>query len=451
MAAKKESLTGSTNDLEIVVSRVFDAPLEVVWDAWTDPEKVVHWWGPRGFTTTIHEMDVRPGGRWRHTMRAPDGTQFPNLSVFLEVVKHQRIVYSHSGGREGDPAADFEATWTFEGEGKKTLLTGRMVFPSAEVRNLIVKTYQAIEGANQTFDRLGEQLARTPIVMERTYDAPAALVWKAITDYECMKQWYMPALKSFEPELGFETEFSIHHNGKDFLHFWKVTELIPGRRIVYSWKYDGYPGDSLVRFELFPEGKQTRLRLTHTGIETFLPEKNPELARGNFNDGWTAIVSLLEGYLQKSVTTEIARELVLSRLLDAPREKVFEVWTDAKRLAQWWGPYHFTCPVCEIDPRPGGAILIHMRGPDGTVHIMQGKYEEVVRPERIVFVNTVPDKTGKPFFEQRTIVSLEEEAEKTRLTVFVRVFHATPQAAPMLAGMEIGWTQTLDRLAQYLP
>ena len=160
MAEKRMSAIEDSSGREIVITRVFDAPRETVWDAWTDPEQVAQWWGPRGFTTTIHEMDVRPGGVWRHTMRGPDGSEYPNKSVFLEVVKPERIVFSHGGGRKGDPGAQFEATWTFEAQGNQTKLTLKLVFPTAAARDLTVKTYNAIEGGNQTLDRLGEQLAK---------------------------------------------------------------------------------------------------------------------------------------------------------------------------------------------------------------------------------------------------------------------------------------------------
>ena len=154
------SQAADTADREIVLSRVFDAPRELVWDAWTDPQQVVEWWGPKGFTTTIHEMDVRPGGIWRHTMHGPDGTDYANKSTFLEVVKPARIVYSHGGGKKGDPGAQFVATWTFEAQGNKTKLTLRMVFPSAAAREHVVKTYGAIEGGKQTLARLADYLAK---------------------------------------------------------------------------------------------------------------------------------------------------------------------------------------------------------------------------------------------------------------------------------------------------
>jgi uncharacterized protein YndB with AHSA1/START domain len=159
MNTKTNEPVESTADREIVMTRVFDAPRELVWQAMTDAKHVVHWWGPRGFSTTIEEMDVRPGGTWKHVMHGPDGADYPNKSIFKEVVKPERIVYSHGGGRKGKPGANFVATWTFEAvENGKTRLTMRSVFPSAADRDLIVKEYGAIEGAKQTFERLAEHL-----------------------------------------------------------------------------------------------------------------------------------------------------------------------------------------------------------------------------------------------------------------------------------------------------
>lgn len=156
---EKNNQATTTADREIVITRVVDAPRELVWEAWTNPKHVVQWWGPRGFTTTIHKMDVRPGGVWQHVMHGPDGTDYPNKSVFIEVVKPERIVYSHGGGKKGGPGAQFRATWTFEQQDHKTKVTIRMVFPSAEERDQVVKVYGAIEGGNQTLERLAGHLA----------------------------------------------------------------------------------------------------------------------------------------------------------------------------------------------------------------------------------------------------------------------------------------------------
>lgn len=145
---------------EIVLSREFAAARELVWDAMTNPEHVVNWWGPRGFTTKIETIDVRPGGVWKHMMIGPDGARYPNKSIFREVVRPERIVYSHGGGHEQGPGATFVATWTFEALAEeRTRVTIRMVFPSASARDFVIREFGAIEGGKQTLERLGEHLA----------------------------------------------------------------------------------------------------------------------------------------------------------------------------------------------------------------------------------------------------------------------------------------------------
>ena len=163
MTQSLERLAGLVETNEIVVSRVLSAPRARVWQAMTDPQHVVKWWGPRGFSTTIKRMDFRVGGVWEHIMRGPDGANYPNKSVFKEIVPQERIVYSHGGGREDGPGVSFTATWTFESVGPdQTRLTVRHVFPSAEMRDRIVREFGAIEGAKQTMARLAEHLPTMP-------------------------------------------------------------------------------------------------------------------------------------------------------------------------------------------------------------------------------------------------------------------------------------------------
>ena len=151
-----------------------------------------------------------------------------------------------------------------------------------------------------------------------------------------------------------------------------------------------------------------------------------------------------------SITPKEGHELELTRILDAPRELVFKAWPDPKIVAQWWGPHRFTNPVCELDARPGGAIRIHMRGPDGTVYPMTGTYQEIVEPERIVFTSAALDAAGNPMFELLTTVTFAEEGGKTKQILRTRVIKSTPEAPRYLAGMEAGWTQSLERLTAYL-
>jgi len=143
----------STADREIVTTRVFNASRDLVWQAWTDPKHLVQWWGPDGFTTTMQVMDVRPGGEWRFIMHGPDGRNYQNDSVYVEVEKPSRLVYDHV-------APKFRATATFEEQGEGTRVTLRMVFESVDVYQTVVKQYGAVEGAQQTFQRLADHLAR---------------------------------------------------------------------------------------------------------------------------------------------------------------------------------------------------------------------------------------------------------------------------------------------------
>ena len=125
------------------------------------------------------------------------------------------------------------------------------------------------------------------VILERTLNAPVAKVWKALTDVDQMRQWYFD-LKEFKPQVGFEFEFVVEHEGNTYHHLCRVTEVIPQQKIAYTWRYKGEPGNSLVTFELFAEGDKTRLKLRHSGIETF--PKTPAYARKNFETGWTAIL-----------------------------------------------------------------------------------------------------------------------------------------------------------------
>ena len=151
---------------QIVFTRVFDAPPELVWQAWTDPKMITQWWGPAGFTTTTKVMDVRPGGTWVHTMHGPDGTDYPNKKVYIKVEKPRLLEYTHGGGQEdGKDAVGFHVLVTFEPVGDKTTITMTMTMPSAEHLQHVIETYGAVEGGKQTLNSLAGFLAKSkPIV-----------------------------------------------------------------------------------------------------------------------------------------------------------------------------------------------------------------------------------------------------------------------------------------------
>ena len=152
--------TTDTSNREIIITRDVTAPRELVWEAFSNPKHVVNWWGPKGFSTTIEEMDFRPGGSWKHVMQGPDGTKYPNQNIFREIVKPERIVFSLTGGKEHGKGLHFTMTWKFEVIApNKTRVTIHQVYATPEDRDFVAKEFGAIEGGKQCLARLDEYLA----------------------------------------------------------------------------------------------------------------------------------------------------------------------------------------------------------------------------------------------------------------------------------------------------
>jgi len=156
--SEKNSIDLDQDPRAIVGTRVFDAPREIVFEAWTDPKHLAQWWGPNGFTTTTSAFDMRPGGIWRFVMHGPDGRDYENRITFDEIVPAERIAYHHGGGDDIEPV-QFRTTVTFEDLGGKTRLPMRGVFPSAQERDRVIKEYGADKGLVQTLARLGDYVA----------------------------------------------------------------------------------------------------------------------------------------------------------------------------------------------------------------------------------------------------------------------------------------------------
>ncbi|HWY39031.1 MAG TPA: SRPBCC family protein, partial [Bacteroidia bacterium] len=278
-----------TKDRELSIERLLNAPIELVWEVWTKPEHIKNWWGPADFTNSIDKMEVKPGGTWDLIMHGPDGTDYKNKSIFTEIVKHKRIAYDHVSSPK------FRAEANFTPQGNKTLLQWKMVFELPEQLQEVVKVFKADVGLTQNVDKLedylkaADQMNTAPFVIERTFAAPIEKVWKAISDKNEMKKWYFD-LPEFEARVGVEFTFTGGPPEKQYIHLCKVTEVIENKKLSYSWRYDGYPGNSFVTFELFAEGNKTKLKLTHAGLESFAASNNPDLYKQNFVAGWTEII-----------------------------------------------------------------------------------------------------------------------------------------------------------------
>lgn len=144
----------NTKDREIFISRKLNAPVELVWELWTEPEHIAKWWGPNGFTNTISTMDVIPGGEWNLVMHGPDGKDYLNKSIFKEIIPHKRIVYEHISYPR------LVATIDFEEQGEQTLISWHMLFESAEQFIEVVKAHGAVEGLRQNVEKLEVYLTR---------------------------------------------------------------------------------------------------------------------------------------------------------------------------------------------------------------------------------------------------------------------------------------------------
>ena len=144
------------------------------------------------------------------------------------------------------------------------------------------------------------------------------------------------------------------------------------------------------------------------------------------------------------------RTVEITRVFDAPRERVFAAWTKAEHLARWFGPKGFTIHSCEADPRPGGLFRLCMRSPQGQDYWVRGVYREIVAPERLVITCTAEDEKGIPRLEEVIDVTFAEQDGKTRLGLKATASGPSAEAAAMLEGMPKGWAQTVNRLDAHL-
>jgi len=142
------NVKNDTRDRELVISKTLNAPVELVWEAWTSADHIAQWWGPDGFTNTIHKMEIKPGGEWNLTMHGPDGTDYKNKSIFREVIQYKKIVYEHVSGPK------FMATVEFTDRGEQTDIRWEMVFNTVEEFVQTVKTFKADEGLKQNIVKL---------------------------------------------------------------------------------------------------------------------------------------------------------------------------------------------------------------------------------------------------------------------------------------------------------
>ncbi len=315
MAAKNSSN-------EIKITRLYDAPVPVVWDAWTDPEQAAQWWGPRGFTLTTHSKDFRPGGFWAYTMHGPDGVDYPNKTQYLEIEKYAKLVYDHGANDDRPPL--FRVTVLFQESRGKTKMDMTMTLPTPEAAEETRRFVQKA-GGNATWDRLAEYLEKESsgkerFVINRSFQAPLELMFEMWTDPKHYSKWLAPA--------GFEMEFiraDIRPGGSSF--YWmsggetrmygrvEYLEIEKPNRIVYTQQFcdehekvshhpmaSTWPETMLTVVQLAAEvPEQTRVTVTWEPYGKTSPEELETFikSRGGMTQGWTGSFDKLEALLPK--------------------------------------------------------------------------------------------------------------------------------------------------------
>lgn len=305
---------------ELKLTRVYDAPVRMVWEAWTDPEQVAQWWGPRGFTLTTHSKDLRPGGHWAYTMHGPDGTDYENKALYYEVVECERLVYDHGGNDDRPPL--FRATVVFHESAGKTTMEMAMTLATpeaaAEIRKFIKKA-----GGNATWDRLAEYLekqdsGKEKFVINRTFEATQEAVFSLWTDPKHIVQWLPPqgfTMEYLEADIrpGGRTFFLMTNGEVKMYGRAEYLEIESPHRLVYTQEFCDesrriarhpmtpvWPETMLMTVEFHAEASEvTRVTVTSEAFGSATDEEIAAFAkmRGSMTMGWTGSFDQLEALL----------------------------------------------------------------------------------------------------------------------------------------------------------
>lgn len=314
-------MPGKGRSNEIRISRVYDAPVKMVWNAWTDPKQVAQWWGPRGFTITTHSKDLRPGGHWAYTMHGPDGTDYENKTLYHEVEVYSRLVYDHGGNDDRPPL--FRVTATFAEVKGRTRMELSFTLPTPEAaeqtREFIKKA-----GGDSTWDRLAEYLAEEltgaqMFVINRSFDAPIETMFRMWTDPAHVSAWLAPTgftMTYLRADIrpGASALWRMT-NGEDITMYGRAEyrEITPPHRIVYVQSFcdkdetisrhpkaPTWPAYMLTQVTLTEEGPdRTRVTIewapygeaTRAEIDTFVA------GRAGMTAGWTGSFDKLDAVL----------------------------------------------------------------------------------------------------------------------------------------------------------
>ncbi len=458
------------------LTRTFDAPRRLVWDAWTTREHLMRWFCPKDFSVLSFETDLRVGGKWRSVMRGPDGSQYIHFGTYRELSAPKRMIFTHAWEQNHqEPSADTVITVTLTEHDGRTTMTFEQV-------GLATQASRDSHGGgwSEAFDNLavhvlaeGDDADRT-LVISRVFHAPRELVWQAYTDAEHLAQWYGP--RGFTARIdkndlrpgGQWRYIMIGSDGIEYPSEGVFREVVPMQRLVTTDGFgDGYhndkPGDLpqgmivTITFEdldyqpvnpgrhesLGDSSPQTRLtvRITHPTAE----DRRKHEAMGVVT-GFHSMLDCLDDHL---LSLDDDRQIVVSRVIDAPADVVFDAWSKPEAITHWWGPRGFTTTTHHMDFRTGGSWRFTMHGPDGTDYTNRIDYDEVHRPLRITYRHTGEGAHDAVQFHS-TVTFVSKEG-KTHLTLRMLFPSAAlrDQVATKYGAVE-GGHATLARLAEHL-
>lgn len=323
------NLSAKNKSNKIEITRIYDAPIKTVWEAWTDPVQVAQWWGPRGFTITTHKKDLRVGGTWIYTMHGPDGVDYPNHTKYLEVENYSRLVYDHGGNADRPPM--FRVTVQFTDLKGKTKMEMAMALPTPEAAEQTRKFIKKA-GGNSTWDRLAEYLAKETMhkelfIINRSFDVPLDIMFEMWTDPKHFSQWLAPTgftMQFIRADIktgGSTVYFMTDGNSKMYGRA-NYLEITSPNRVVYTQQFcdenenisrhpmaPTWPETLLTSVTLSEEGlHSTRVTLSWEAHGTVSREELQTFknAKSGMSDGWTGSFDKLEDYLNSDVTNRMA-------------------------------------------------------------------------------------------------------------------------------------------------
>lgn len=308
---------------EIQITRIYDAPVKAVWDAWTDPSQVAQWWGPRGFTLTTHSKELRPGGHWKYTMHGSDGVDYPNTTTYHQVEKHALLIYDHGATDDRPPL--FRVTVRFSESKGKTKMDMTMALATAEAAQETRKFIKKA-GGESTWDRLAEYLeketsGKEKFVINRTFSAPLDIMYEMWTEPKHFAKWLAPTgfrmefLRADIKPGGSTFYFMTNDSGMKMYGRANYLELERSNRLVYTQQFcdekenisrhpgaPTWPETMLTTVVLDAEGPdQTRVTVTwephgattREELETFIKMK------AGMTMGWTGSFDKLDAVLEE--------------------------------------------------------------------------------------------------------------------------------------------------------